>query len=176
MGRPAKQIVDGKQQCCICKEWKPLDDFYPSKVTKSGFETRCNSCTKARTRNFFNENTRQYLAVLCRGHRGIANRPSARSRRRVLAAESQVTPEILWDLWQKQEGRCAITGVPMTHLLGHGMRMLTNVTIDRIDSDKGYTEDNIRLACKAANWMKNQMTDRELLQWAALILNGPLAK
>lgn len=63
----------------------------------------------------------------------------------------------------------------MTHLQGHGLRMLTNVTIDRIDSDKGYTRDNIRLVCKAANWMKNQMTDNELLQWAALIINGPLA-
>lgn len=64
----------------------------------------------------------------------------------------------------------------MTHIQGKGYRIWTNVTLDRIDNDRGYTRNNIRLVCRAVNYMKAGMTDREMFQWAALILNGPAAK
>ncbi len=174
-GRPRKQIVDGKQECCICKEWKPLGDFYPSKVTKSGYETRCNKCTCARVRKYLNDDTKLYLVSLCKAHKSFAKR-SGRQRRVGLAERSELTPEILLEIWNEQCGKCAITLVPMTHIRGAGYKILTNVSIDRIDSGGEYVRGNVRLVCKSVNWMKNAMTDRELVQWAALILNGPLAK
>jgi hypothetical protein len=81
---------------------------------------------------------------------------------------------MLRQLWDRQDGKCAVTGIPMTHIQGAGVRIYTNVSIDRIDSDFGYVPDNVRLVCKAVNFMKHSMTDRELVQWAALILNGPI--
>ena len=92
-----------------------------------------------------------------------------------MAAESEVTHQALLDLWEKQDGKCAMTGVQMTHYQGVGHGVPTNLTIDRIDSKVGYTLGNIRLVCKAANWMKNSMSDAELVEWATLILNGPLS-
>lgn len=64
----------------------------------------------------------------------------------------------------------------MTMQQGAGRKIFTNVSIDRIDNDFGYTPDNVRLVCKAVNYMKHSMTDQEMMQWAALILNGPLAQ
>jgi hypothetical protein len=170
VGRKAKAIIDGQQECCICKEWKPLDDFYPSKVTVSGRETRCNKCTLARQRKYYNDNTELALKKLCEFHKS-AGKISGRKKRRELAESSLVTPALLFQMWNSQGGRCAVTGVPMTHIYGKGS-ILTNVSIDRIDSSLGYIPDNIRLVCKAVNWMKNSMSDRELLQWSALVLNG----
>jgi hypothetical protein len=45
------------------------------------------------------------------------------------------------------------------------------VTIDRIDNDRGYARDNIRLVCRAVNYMKAAMTDDEMRHWCTLILN-----
>jgi len=93
-----------------------------------------------------------------------------------MAAESEVTHELLMRRWREQDGKCAITGIPMTHIQGQGKGVYTNVTIDRIDNAIGYTESNVRLVCKAANWMKSVMSDEEMMVWASRILNGPLVK
>lgn len=44
-------------------------------------------------------------------------------------------------MWNKQKGKCALTGIPMT--VTKSGRTNTNISIDRIDSNKGYTKDNV---------------------------------
>ncbi len=56
----------------------------------------------------------------------------------------------------------------MTHTRGDGT-VYTNVSIDRIDNDKGYTKDNIHLVCFIANLMKSTMTVDELAEWCKAI-------
>jgi hypothetical protein len=53
-------------------------------------------------------------------------------------------------LWEKQKGLCALTGIPMTYKFYEG-RVNTNLSVDRIDSAKGYSKDNVQLVCMAAN-------------------------
>lgn len=172
-GRPRKAIVDGKQQCSICLDWKELTtEFGPSRVAASGYETRCKKCNTARGQKQRMSSVEAALQHLWYCHKRLGRRGSA--RRAMLADTSSVTPEMLVELWKKQDGRCAVTGVPMTYIAAQGS-VGTNVSIDRIDSRFGYIPDNIRLVCKAINLMKHEMTDKELLQWAALILQGPLA-
>lgn len=79
--------------------------------------------------------------------------------------------DFLQDLWEKQKGLCAITGIPMTHLRGHG-RVQTNVSIDRIDSTIGYEKDNIQLVCHIVNIMKQDLTIEELSLWSERIYHG----
>jgi hypothetical protein len=62
-------------------------------------------------------------------------------------------------LWDKQEGRCAITGVPMTHVFGH----LDAASIDRIDSKLGYTPSNVQLICQWVNKAKGAHTNDEMI-------------
>ena len=38
-------------------------------------------------------------------------------------------------------------------------------SLDRIDSEKGYTEDNVRFVCWAVNQMKADRTDEEFKFW-----------
>ena len=52
----------------------------------------------------------------------------------------------------------------------------TNISIDRIDSTKGYIEGNIRLVCAAVNFMKHRMNDEELVWWCKEIVKGKKKK
>ncbi len=70
--------------------------------------------------------------------------------------------DYLLELWEKQNHLCALTKIEMTALLFNG-RTPTNMSVDRIDSTKGYTKDNIQLVCMAVNQMKSDLTYSELL-------------
>ena len=48
-------------------------------------------------------------------------------------------PEDLIDIWEAQAGKCAISGVNMTHHIDGGGHKEFNASIDRINSDQGYT-------------------------------------
>lgn len=68
----------------------------------------------------------------------------------------------LQELWKKQEGKCAISGLPMTSYLYIG-RCPTNVGVDRIDSSLPYTKDNSQLICDSINRMKSDMPTEDIL-------------
>jgi hypothetical protein len=60
-------------------------------------------------------------------------------------------------MWDRQSGRCAITGIEMTCRAEQGSVFPYNVSIDRIiPKFKGgtYALDNIQLVCKIANEIK----------------------
>jgi hypothetical protein len=63
-----------------------------------------------------------------------------------------VSIEFLWDLFLKQERKCALSGLP----IGFPQISTGNKTasLDRIDSSKGYTEDNVQWVHKDINLMK----------------------
>ena len=62
-----------------------------------------------------------------------------------------VTAEELWQKWEEQQGKCSYTGRPLTHGV--------DASIDRIDSSKGYTLDNIQWVHKDINRMKTDFPE-----------------
>lgn len=68
-------------------------------------------------------------------------------------------------MWAAQKGRCALSGLPMTHTRADNRRATRvnpfNVSVDRIDSARGYTPDNVRLVCAQCNLMKADLSDEE---------------
>jgi hypothetical protein len=63
----------------------------------------------------------------------------------------------LVEVWNRQGGRCAITGIEMTYRAKEGSFFPCNVSIDRIipKRDGGtYAIDNIQLVCVLANQIK----------------------
>lgn len=76
-----------------------------------------------------------------------------------------LAPEDVMALWNAQGGKCALTGRTMT--LTGGM---TAASIDRIDSQGGYTADNVWLVCWAVNLMKQAMTVEEFGDWCKAIV------
>jgi hypothetical protein len=89
----------------------------------------------------------------------------------LMKERKQLTCDQLFVLYENQKGKCAITGFEMTHIMRKG-KIPTNISIDRIDSNKGYEIDNVRLVCSRANMMKGPFTDSELVDWCKAILSN----
>lgn len=79
-----------------------------------------------------------------------------------------LSQDFLYSLYEKQNGLCALSKIPMTFIHGIG-RTRTNLSVDRIDSSKEYTEDNVQLVCGIVNIMKGNMTIIELKYWCEKI-------
>lgn len=83
--------------------------------------------------------------------------------------EFTVSPEYLWQLFLQQNRKCSLSGVNLyftTHSNASvGRSKETNASLDRIDSSKGYTEDNVQWVHKDLNRMKWSKTDDEFITW-----------
>jgi hypothetical protein len=70
--------------------------------------------------------------------------------------EFNITLEQVWQLYVKQNKRCAITGLPISFPIKAKSRKF-NASLDRIDSKKGYTIDNVQWVLRDINWIKNKL-------------------
>ena len=85
-------------------------------------------------------------------------------------AEVSIDQTHLLELYDQQEGLCALSGVRMTWATGSASP--TSISVDRIDPTKGYVEGNVRLVCMAVNAFRSTMDDAGLLKFAkALVAN-----
>ena len=71
----------------------------------------------------------------------------------------------------KRQVKCAISNIDMTYVFNCG-RIPTNVSIDRIDSAKGYIMNNIQLVCMACNQMKSDLSEHKLYEFCKAIVNN----
>jgi hypothetical protein len=84
--------------------------------------------------------------------------------------ECVVTLADLKALWEKQKGICPYTGWNLVNLASTTECETTPITIyrasvDRIDSSKGYTCDNIQFIAVIANFAKNVFTEQDLINF-----------
>jgi len=84
---------------------------------------------------------------------------SAKKRARKDNLEFDISTPLMHEIWSQQEGRCAKTGVEM----GRIGDKWTSPSIDRIDSSRGYTKDNVQWVCWRYNDAKSNMTDGEFI-------------
>lgn len=69
-----------------------------------------------------------------------------------------ITPEYLAELYKKQDGKCALSGLPLSFKEeGKNLSDSKSVvaSLDRIDSSVGYVEGNVQWVHKYINSMKN---------------------
>ena len=96
---------------------------------------------------------------------------SARIRSRKAGQDCDLTDEMVFAILADQNGLCYYTGIPMTGKPGN----LDNISIDRVESTKGYIRGNIVLCCEAINIMKNQMSYENLLKYSKDLIENALS-
>jgi len=79
-----------------------------------------------------------------------------------------ITLEYVWDLFLKQEKRCALSGVDIT--FGKSNYDETTASLDRIESNKGYCDGNVQWVHKTVNFMKHDLTEENLLYFCKNIV------
>lgn len=85
--------------------------------------------------------------------------------------EFALTPEFLQVLWEGQEGRCAVSGVPFElRYSDDGGPHKDGPSLDRIDAALGYTEDNVRLVTYHVNTALSNFGEDSLIYLAEQIV------
>ena len=93
----------------------------------------------------------------------------ARRRCVVTNRDLEIDVKDLKELWERQDGKCAITGLPMANSVSATQKSVSGnpyrASLDRIDSDVTYTKDNIQFVCTCVNFMKNQYTNEQIVEF-----------
>ncbi len=73
----------------------------------------------------------------------------------------------LKNLYEKQQGRCAITNLQMVLKTGTtvGEKLPAQCSVDRIDNNRDYSKDNVRLTCLIANISRNVFSDEDVFEF-----------
>lgn len=176
-------MIDVKT-CSCCKVEKSVSEFHKSKTQKHGVNSRCKICAGDAAKEWANANRDKRL-IQCRIYEAknkdaIKERKknkresmtfddrfkllikNARDRKEYVVS---IDAEYLQSVYESQEGLCAYTKLP---LLAIG-NQLNTMSLDRVDSSKDYTSDNIQLVCVAINKMKLNYTEDQFIQLCQLV-------
>lgn len=95
------------------------------------------------------------------------------AKRRNLLWSDDLTIEYLWELLLKQNKKCALTGldIDLTEERKNSNIDFEKMTasLDRIDSTKGYTRENIQWVYKDINFMKNNYDQNYFINLCKLV-------
>ena len=78
----------------------------------------------------------------------------------------ELTPEFIDVMYQEQDGLCAYSGLPIGWEVSGWNH---TASIDRINNDLGYDEDNVQLVHKEINMMRGSLTDDRFKELCSLI-------
>jgi hypothetical protein len=161
--------------CSKCKVKKELSEFNKTKTNKDGLSYLCRDCNLEQSSKYIKANKDKYYNDQ---QRKRETKPvflsqlfyNAKTRAAKKNIEFDLTKEFLEELLDCSEMKCSVTGLKM-NLECHSRKKANpfKCSIDRIDSSKGYIQDNVRFVCWAVNQMKADRTDEEFKFWVESI-------
>lgn len=155
----------GLLYCKRCKHYKPVVDFYENDVKcRRYYSNNCKQCESERKKKARNIQCEQadlekFLKSLISGCK----------TRALKSKKCTLTIEQLINLWNKQKGLCAISGLQMTTVKG---KMIMNASIDRIQPGGDYSIENVQLVCSHVNMMRSDLSVEELVEFCKAIVNN----
>ena len=165
--RRNKEWKEGKLLCHCCGEYKDINEFSPNGGTspiRKGRRSMCRSCSTNRQKEHNKNLSDQEKLLKCLRWRWLSARDRSRRYEKI---GFSLTIEDLITLWNKQNGKCALSGIPMTYELQKG-RTYTNVSIDRINTNGDYAPNNIQLVCMACNQIKSDMLEEDMYRFCKM--------
>lgn len=133
--------------CANCLKIHPWKNFYKSKNSMLGLSSYCFLCSAA-------SNLHTFLRRLIDDAKSSSKK---RREKRVFDEPFDIYLLFLEELWEKQEGKCALSGIPMNHRPHCDFKC----SIDRIDNNKDYIKGNVRLVICELN-TRNQWTHEKI--------------
>ena len=85
--------------------------------------------------------------------------------------EVSITQKEAWELFEQQDGKCALSGVDLYFAKNSKelKQQMMTASLDRIDSTKGYIKGNVQWVHKIVNYMKQDYNQTEFLDWCRKI-------
>tara|TARA_Y100001938_G_C7978834_1_gene373285 strand:- start:92 stop:697 length:606 start_codon:yes stop_codon:yes gene_type:complete len=174
---PLVETPEGYRKCTKCELVFPLTKSYFKFNRQRGkFFTQCATCARDRDQGYRNTE-KGFLNDMFHGclkrQQGRSTHRPEQNKRLLKMIHTLNTKEKLfnhWELHKRYYGyRCAYTGNILTHkrLLDRGnkvIKILSNISIDRLHPSIGYTETNTFFVCGDINSKKNNLSPKECLK------------
>lgn len=149
-----------RKVCRACRDLKPIEEYYTGQAV-------CKICQQMRRSIARSEGPAQYLKGL------FAQMVYSQTKRKGVKGRTQVeikiTVEDLVRAWEKQDGKCAISGVVLTHHKDGSGKKDFNASIDRIIPHDPYVAGNVQLVAYRVNVMKHELTEDLFYWWVRTI-------
>ncbi len=152
-----------KKLCLSCNNELNIENFYSDKTSSDGLQTYCKKCQSIKTYS----NLSKFEPFMSNLYRDVKNNAKKRD------IKVDITLDDMFHVYDIQEGKCIYSGIKMTHNKipsekDKDLRVQTtnpyNISVDRIDSTKGYTKDNIQLVTVSVNHMKWNLKESDFLE------------
>ena len=140
--------------CAKCGLDKPIDDFrLCGGKRRKELGHRRSTCKHCEWRASYKRRSAGTIAQSLR-----LRIRSQRTFDRKHGVEFDITIDDLMQLYERQHGRCAITGLSMVA----SFKDLKAISIDRIDNERGHVKGNVQLVCQWVNLARKDHTTDEL--------------
>lgn len=189
------------KKCSVCNTARSLEAFTKSKKSADGFRDECRHCNASRAKAWREGNPekakqavgawrRNNVAKVATGlktwraknpvaiaecrRRNWASALVSQARNRAQHSGYECTISTAWvaERFQQQSGKCFWLGVD---LVPSGTPYAPwKPSLDRLDNEKGYTQDNVVLSSRFANHARNGM-DADAFRLAVDALRASLA-
>ncbi len=147
------------KSCVVCE-----NEFTP----KSGVNKFCSESCKGRWKYITGEASteNQYKKINNNWRRYLHRLLYSNGRKR-----DGLTVNTLLEILERQDYKCALSGVDLTCQLTKGKRHDTNVSVDRITPGGPYTVDNIQLVCRALNSWRADLSIPDFISWCKKVVD-----
>jgi hypothetical protein len=144
--------------------------FYKRKLTLEKATTNnsvCPSCRTAQNNKSFKRNSKTVNNPSWKGFKDIPGKVFSKLKRDAATRNIGffITLQDISDVFEQQNRLCALSGNPISFLE-------STASVDRIDSSKDYTTDNIQIVHKHINMMKRDFNNDYFIQVCKYIANN----
>jgi Probable Zinc-ribbon domain len=145
--------------CPVCKhEWQTA---VHNRIDR---KSKCPNCKKLRFRGNTNPRWTGYGEISGRQWGCIQKEATEKRRNKFhTALPFEITIEYAWELFLKQNRKCALSGEPLTMWGKIENKLSGNASLDRIDSSKGYLIGNVQWIDKKLQHIKTKLADNEFI-------------
>ena len=142
-----------RKTCKICGETKNIDNFY-----KSQRGLKCKDCALQITREYKKQKRKDLefrkSEVIKQKERRVRLWQNTLIHDSKRGREHTLTVNDINEMYQSQNGLCYWFNIPL--IPSDNSKHPQQPSLDRLDRNKGYTKDNVVLACYSANIGRNE--------------------
>lgn len=157
------------KRCKTCNKELPLNKF--EEIRTGVFRRECRVCRSWGRSMQLSTTPKAYLEGTYHNLKGMRIKQGI---------EFTLSLQDVLDLWEKQGGRCALSGVLLTYNQGGhyngNKRGDFNASIDRINTKGPYVKTNVQLVAWRVNSMKNDLSEEMFLWWIRNLHNQLVEK
>ena len=143
--------------------------FNPSDSPRSSGAKRSVYCSKQCRAKYSNLTAWRGVAAKIDGDWGEYFKRTVQKKKAIHKDKMTLTVEDLFALYEKQKGKCALTGRDLQCRTTPGVPSPENASLDRIVAGGTYSADNVQLVCRDVNGFRSDTPLKNFIHICCLV-------